>query len=458
MASLPRLDTVADLLPTIPGQPPSLVTATVRVLVPPAVPAAAGPRALRARDPAAPRGRPGPPRRLPLQRRGGALVDEVAPRGRRRRDGGRGVSDARSTAGGGDVRLARGEEILRVEDLVTHFPIHSSGCCGARSGRVQAVDGVSFSLAAGETLGLVGESGCGKSTVARTVMKLVEPTAGRIVFKGQDITGFSRRAEMRPIRQQMQIIFQDPYSSLNPRMSVHDIVAEPLRVHGRWKDDGSGAGRRAARDRRAVPGARQAVPPRVLRRAAPAHRDRPGAGAEPPAADPRRARVRPRRVHPGADRQPADRAAGEFDLAYLFIAHDLSVVRHISDRVAVMYLGRIAELGGQHEVYVQPTHPYTQALLSAVPRPDPDAPGLDQHIVLEGDVPSPSNPPSGCRFRTRCWKAEERCAREVPELIDRLGTGTASPATSPRCSARSSWTADAGPREAAVLTRRRSSR
>jgi oligopeptide/dipeptide ABC transporter ATP-binding protein len=321
-------------------------------------------------------------------------------------------------------RLARGEEILRVEDLATHFSIRH-GFLRREVGSVKAVDGVSFHVAAGETLGLVGESGCGKSTVARTVMRLEEPTAGAIVFQGEDITHHSR-AQMRPIRQRMQVIFQDPYSSLNPRMNVRELVGEPLKVHGLWRDGGakrvaelleivglspehgkrfphefSGGQRQRIGIARAL-----ALNPQLL------ILDEPVSALD--------VSIQAQIVNLLTELQD------EFDLAYLFIAHDLSVVRHISDRVAVMYLGRIVETGARRDVYERPTHPYTQALLSAVPRPDPDQAGYDSRIVLEGDVPSPSNPPSGCRFRTRCWKAEQRCADETPELIDRLGTGTLS--------------------------------
>jgi len=329
-----------------------------------------------------------------------------------------GVGTAEAVA---NARLQRGDEILRVEDLKTHFPIRS-GLLRRQVGTVQAVDGVSFSLAAGETLGLVGESGCGKSTIARTVMRLTDPTDGRIVFKGEDITSYSR-AEMRPIRQQMQIIFQDPYSSLNPRMSVEDIVGEPLRVHGMWREQGHA---RVA-ELLDIVGLSPEHGKRYPHEFSGGQRQRIGVA--------RALALNPQLIILDEPVSALDvsiqaqivnllkRLQDEFDLAYLFIAHDLSVVRHISDRVAVMYLGKIAETGDHHDTYESPTHPYTQALLSAVPLPDPDARGLRQRIVLEGDVPSPSNPPSGCRFRTRCWKAEDLCAREEPELIDRFGHG-----------------------------------
>jgi oligopeptide/dipeptide ABC transporter ATP-binding protein len=329
-------------------------------------------------------------------------------------------SEARTDHGG----LARGEEILRVEDLATYFPIRA-GFLKRQVASVKAVDGVSFAVAAGETLGLVGESGCGKSTVARTVMRLEEPTGGRIVFQGEDITAYSR-AQMRPVRQRMQVIFQDPYSSLNPRMNVRELVGEPLRVHGRWRDGGPA---RVA-ELLEIVGLSPEHAKRFPHEFSGGQRQRIGIA--------RALALNPQLLILDEPVSALDvsiqaqivnlltRLQDEFDLAYLFIAHDLSVVRHISDRVAVMYLGRIVETGTREDVYERPTHPYTQALLSAVPRPDPDAAGFGERIVLEGDVPSPSNPPSGCRFRTRCWKADERCATETPELLDRLGTGTMS--------------------------------
>ncbi len=323
--------------------------------------------------------------------------------------------------GGNPTISARGEQILEVRDLKTYYPIRA-GLLKREIGAVKAVDGVSFELAAGETLGLVGESGCGKSTIARTIMKLVDPTAGQIIFQGEDITTHSR-AQMRPIRQRMQVIFQDPYSSLNPRMSVEDIVGEPLKVHGRWKDGGSKRvvelldtvglspehGKRYPHEfsggqRQRIGIARAlALNPQLL------VLDEPVSALD--------VSIQAQIVNLLKDLQQ------QFDLAYLFIAHDLSVVRHISDRVAVMYLGRIVETGARRDVYDRPTHPYTQALLSAVPRPDPDLTHDRTRIVLTGDVPSPSNPPSGCHFRTRCWKAEDRCAEEDP-LLRQQESGT----------------------------------
>ena len=313
---------------------------------------------------------------------------------------------------------AGNKPILQVRGLTKHFGASGGFGLTSRSKVIRAVEGVSFDLYPGETLGLVGESGCGKSTVARTLLRLEEPTAGQALFDGKDIFTMDA-AEMRHLRRRMQVIFQDPYASLNPRMRVEDIISEPWVIHP------------------------DVVPP-----------------------DQRRDKVRDllesvglRRDH--AERYPHQFSGGQlqrigiaramtlnpqvlicdepvsaldlsiqaqvinlleelqdrYQIAYVFIAHDLSVVRHMSDRVAVMYLGRIAELGTERQVYGSPRHPYTKALLSAEPTINFTNEMQSRRILLKGEVPSPANPPSGCRFRTRCWKAEERCKVDIPELV-----------------------------------------
>ncbi|MGH4022208.1 MAG: ABC transporter ATP-binding protein [Pseudonocardiaceae bacterium] len=306
-----------------------------------------------------------------------------------------------------------GDEVLRVEKLVKHFP--------TRRGLVRAVDSVSFTLAEGETLGLVGESGCGKSTLARTVVRLLEPTAGRVVFDGRDVTAAGRR-QLRELRRELQIVFQDPYASLNPRMRVGEIVSQPLRVHrmyrgasgprrvdellelvglnpdhrNRFPHEFSGGQRQRIGIARAL-----ALAPRVV------VLDEPVSALD--------VSIRSQIVNLLA------RLQRELGLAYLFIAHDLAVVRQLAHRVAVMYLGRLVETGARDVVYGHPTHPYTQSLLSAVPVPDPEGRERRRRIVLVGEAPDPADPPSGCRFRTRCWKATARCAGQEPALVDRDG-------------------------------------
>ena len=302
--------------------------------------------------------------------------------------------------------------MLAVEGLKTHFPVRK-GVLSRVTGYVYAVDGVSFSIREGETLGLVGESGCGKSTVGKSIIKLIEPTEGRVRVHGHDITDLGPR-DMRPFRRTMQIIFQDPYSSLNPRMSAGSIVGQPFIIHERasersWEERVAELFERVglrADQMRSYPhefsgGQRQRI---GIARAL-ALDTRLIIGDEPVSA--LDVSIQAQVINLLMDLQE------ERGLAYLFISHDLAVVEHISHRVAVMYLGKLAELADKREIYLNPLHPYTEALLSAVPVPDPAAGGR-KRIVLEGDVPSPIDPPSGCRFHTRCPYVETRCRIEEP--------------------------------------------
>jgi peptide/nickel transport system ATP-binding protein len=327
----------------------------------------------------------------------------------------------RRTARAGPLPVPQtaGQPVIEVTGLVKHYPIRGGRLVRRQVGEAHAVCGVSLELNPRETLGLVGESGCGKSTTARTILQLLRATSGSVRFGGRELTTVNRR-ELRPLRQEIQIVFQDPYASLDPRMPVGEIVAEPLHVHERW-------------DRRAGP-ARVAELFRLVG-LNPEHRNRYphefSGGQRQRVGIARALALEPKvlvldepvsaldvSIQAGVVNLLAE-LQDRLGLSYLFIAHDLSVVRHICDRVAVMYLGKFMEVGTRSQVYDAPSHPYTQGLLSAVPVPDPEVERRRRRILLTGDVPSAAAPPSGCRFRTRCWKARDICAAQEPELIDR---------------------------------------
>ena len=330
----------------------------------------------------------------------------------------RATNGGASTDGGGTP----GEYLLETRNLKMHFPI-KAGVLRRTVGHVKAVDGVTLSIRRGETLGLVGESGCGKSTLARLVLRLLEPTEGEVVFEGEDILKYDRRRMLR-VRRDMQIVFQDPYASLNPRMTVGNIIAEPLKIHdigeaserkkrvqelleivglspehyNRYPHEFSGGQRQRIGVARAI-----ALNPKLI------ICDEPVSALD--------VSIQAQVVNLLQDLQ------NEFDLTYVFIAHDLSVVKHISDRVAVMYLGKIIEVADRKTLYSEPRHPYTVSLLSAIPIPDPEKERARQRIVLSGDVPSPANPPRGCSFHTRCPRAQEYCVENEPGLLSQETDG-----------------------------------
>ncbi len=306
------------------------------------------------------------------------------------------------------------EPLLEIRGLKMHFPIYEGAFIRKEVNRVRAVDGLSFDILQGETLGLVGESGCGKSTTGRAIIQLYRPTEGEVRFDGTNLCDLSSK-ELHPLRRDLQMIFQDPYGSLNPRMTVGDIIAEPLKVH--QLAEGKARQERVQELMEIV-----GLDPRFIRR----YPHEFSGGQRQRIGIARALACKPRFIvcdEPISALDVSIQAQimnlmedlqNEFDLTYLFIAHDLSAVRHISDRIAVMYLGHLAELAEGAEIYENPLHPYTEALISAVPIPDPEVEKTRQRIVLEGDVPSPLDPPSGCVFHTRCPYAWDRCAKEVP--------------------------------------------
>jgi oligopeptide transport system ATP-binding protein len=318
----------------------------------------------------------------------------------------------------GEVNGGPGDYLLETKNLKMHFPIRA-GVLRRTVGHVKAVDGVDLRIRRGETLGLVGESGCGKSTLARLILRLLEPTDGEVIFEGENILGYERK-QMLQVRRNMQIVFQDPYASLNPRMTVGNIIAEPLKTHkiegdrkkrvqellevvglspehyNRYPHEFSGGQRQRIGVARAI-----ALNPRLI------ICDEPVSALD--------VSIQAQVINLLQDLQK------EFDLTYVFIAHDLSVVKHISDRVAVMYLGKIVEISDRKGLYDEPRHPYTVSLLSAIPIPDPEKERQRSRIVLAGDVPSPANPPQGCSFHTRCPRAQEFCVQHEPDLMEQDG-------------------------------------
>jgi peptide/nickel transport system ATP-binding protein len=311
--------------------------------------------------------------------------------------------------------VAAAPPVLAADDLVTHYATPGRGV-------VRAVDGVSLALARRESLGLVGESGCGKSTLARTLLRLVDPTSGRILFEGRDVT-HARGRSLEPVRRALSMVFQDPYASLNPRMTVGEILAQPLRIAGTYRG--------SRRDRRVEELLDMVNLPAAAAQRLPAEfsggqRQRIGiarALALSPSVVVLDEPVSSLDVSIQAQVVDLlDRLQRELGLAYLFIAHDLALVRQLSDRVAVMYLGKVVETGTREQVYERPAHPYTQSLLSAVPVPDPAQRADRRRVLVQGDPPDPTNPPSGCRFRTRCWKAQPECGEDLPELLVRAGS------------------------------------
>ncbi|MCC5577377.1 dipeptide ABC transporter ATP-binding protein [Microtetraspora sp. AC03309] len=316
------------------------------------------------------------------------------------------------------------EVVLEVRDLVKHFPLTQGILYKRQIGAIKAVDGISFDLHRGETLGIVGESGCGKSTLAKLLMALERLTSGKVLVGGKDIAA-ARGSELKHMRRNIQMVMQDPYTSLNPRMTVGDIVGEPYEIHSEVAPKGDR--RKRVQELLEVVGLNPDHINRYPHQFSGGQRQRIGIARglalqpeiiicdEPVSALDVSIQAQVMNLLDGLQK--------EFNLAYIFIAHDLSVVRHISDRVGVMYLGKMVELGKDTEIYDRPSHPYTQALLSAVPVPDPDGREQRERIILQGDPPSPANPPSGCRFRTRCWKAQDICAEQEPllEIRDKAG-------------------------------------